>query len=132
VTLEDIKPQRRPAHLPCVPQQPSLAYNRRDCLPALLGLWPNEVEDYSVQGTSGIIKRLERALRAERYRRGSASWSYDINRHIRIVRALKEERGFLAALVKGGNHGLTPEYVRLAPAGVGHPRRSDRRMPKQG
>lgn len=132
MALEDTKPHTTPAHLPCAGLHPSLHYNRRDCLPALLGLWPHEVEDYSHLGTSEIIRRLERALRAERHRRGSASWSYDINRHMRIVRALKQERGFLAAIEKGAVGGLTPEKIRLARAGAGHPRRSDRRMPKPG
>lgn len=78
--------------------RPAPPYARASNLPALLGLWPREVDDYTFEGTQEIIKRLRTAIRTERQRGKAASWTYDINRHIRLFNALKHELGFLETI----------------------------------
>jgi hypothetical protein len=78
--------------------RPSEGYCRTDILPGLLGLWPREVEDYSAEGTLALILKLKRALRAERKRGQARSFTYSLNRHMRLVSALKHEISFLKSL----------------------------------
>lgn len=61
-------------------------------LSRLIPLWPHEIEDRSPQAGIRIIKALERALRTERRRGKSGHWCYDLNRHLALSRALREER----------------------------------------
>ena len=77
--------------------RPELAqsYERTRDLPGLLGLWPHEIADMSVESTRRIITRLEKALRQERRRGVAAHWSYDLNRHMRLTSALKGEKARL-------------------------------------
>ncbi len=77
---------------------PATEYARADALPALLGLWPSEVEDYSIAGTEALIARLRKALRAERRRGQAGEWTYDVNRHMRLLKALKRETEFLETI----------------------------------
>jgi hypothetical protein len=76
-------------------------YARERHLPALLALWPGELLDYSLAGTTEIVARLERALRAERRRGRANHWCYDLNRHAALVSALKGERTFLETIPSG-------------------------------
>ncbi|MEJ2116480.1 MAG: hypothetical protein P8Y36_00700, partial [Alphaproteobacteria bacterium] len=62
------------------------AYNRKEQLPRLIGLWPHEVEDYSEAASERIVALLQKALRSERQRGIGGHWTYDVNRHL----ALKE------------------------------------------
>ena len=48
-----------------------------------------------------IVRRLERALRAERNRARSGHWTYDLNRHIALRQAYLAESDRLAALRRG-------------------------------
>jgi hypothetical protein len=73
-------------------------YRRTEQLPALLKLWPNELEDYSYPGTLKVTALLRKALRTERLRARSGHWSYDLNRHLGLLEALKAERARLRAL----------------------------------
>ncbi|MCF6199537.1 MAG: hypothetical protein L3J67_09100 [Hyphomicrobiaceae bacterium] len=73
-------------------------YERLRHLPALLALWPSEIEDFGKAGTKDIIDRLERALASERRRGRARHWCYDINRHMALANALKAERIFLRGL----------------------------------
>ena len=73
-------------------------YKRLRHLPALLALWPSELEDFGKTGTRNIIERLEKALASERRRGRARHWCYDINRHIALASALKAERAFLSSL----------------------------------
>ncbi len=73
-------------------------YERLRHLPALLALWPSELEDFGKTGTKDIIERLEKALSSERRRGRARHWCYDINRHIALASALKAERAFWASL----------------------------------
>ena len=88
-------------------------YCRTRELPALLKMWPNEVEDYSYPGTLRIAALLRKALRAERVRARGRSWGYDLTRHMGLINALKAERERLEMLGRGLAPG-TP----IAPAGA--------------
>lgn len=67
------------------------AYDRMRDLPALVALWPSELQDFTPPGTQKIVSRIQRALRAERARGQSGHWAYDLQRHLALVRAYKAE-----------------------------------------
>ena len=67
------------------------AYLRMRDLPKLLALWPHELADQSSDGRDLILKKLRRALRAERRRGLAGHWSYDLNRHLGLLSAYKGE-----------------------------------------
>jgi len=71
------------------PERPR--YDRRAALVRVLALWPHEVEDESPAGRRTILAKLQRALRAERRRGISGHWTYDLARHIELLRVYKEE-----------------------------------------
>ena len=73
----------------------NLKYLRAVDLPHLIPLWPNELEDTSKEATLVIIKKLQKALRAERKRAAMGHWSYSLNRHKALVDAIKAEKSFL-------------------------------------
>ncbi len=73
-------------------------YRRRRHLPALLALWPSQLDDFSAKGTREIIHRLKAALLAERRRGRARHWCYNLNRHMALVSALEGERNHLARL----------------------------------
>jgi hypothetical protein len=73
-------------------------YRRAEQLPALLKIWPHELEDYSYPGTLKLAALLRKALRAERIRARTGHWAYDLNRHLGLMEALKAERERLKAL----------------------------------
>jgi len=73
-------------------------YQRPRHLPALLALWPRELEDMSLAGTRHIIEQLKTALLAERRRGRARHWCYDLNRHMALVSALKGEQKHFATL----------------------------------
>jgi len=76
--------------------QPVDEYLRDRDLPRLIAVWPREVADPSQAGILILIRKLKNALRAERQRGRSGHWSYDLGRHIRLVKALKAEMTMLA------------------------------------
>lgn len=65
-------------------------------LSRLIPLWPGEIEAEDAAAAERVVKALERALRGERRRGRAGHWSYDINRHLALARALREERARLA------------------------------------
>jgi hypothetical protein len=73
-------------------------YQRAQQLPALLKLWPKDLDDYSYPGTLKLAALLRKALRAERIRARAGYWAYDLNRHLGLIEALKAERSRLRAL----------------------------------
>ncbi len=75
------------------------AYRRNLHLPGLLALWPAELADDSQAGRQRIVARLHRALRAERTRGRSGHWTYDLNRHIALLGALRAEKARLSGRV---------------------------------
>jgi len=64
----------------------------------LIPLWPGEIVAADAASAHKVVATLERALRAERRRGRAGHWSYDMNRHVALARALREERGRLAEL----------------------------------
>lgn len=83
---------------PIQAEQRGIGYDRIRDLPKLIALWPDELRDFSRTGTHTIISRLRLAMRAERKRGQSGHWSYDLERHLALVRAYKAERALLAAI----------------------------------
>lgn len=84
------RPQPAPATCPSSP-----AYNRNLDLPSLIPLWPAELIDNSASRTRAIILKLTSALRAERRRGRQGHWTYNLNRHAALKRALQSEREYL-------------------------------------
>lgn len=67
-------------------------------MPRLIPVGPKEVSDCSIAGRTAIVQRLMRSLRGERVRGRAGHWSYDLNRHVGLVEALKYERQALRLL----------------------------------
>lgn len=67
-------------------------------LSILLPVAETDLADLSAEGRRTIVRRLERALRAERRRGRAGHWTYDLNRHLALKRALEAERAALARL----------------------------------
>ena len=70
----------------------SAAYERGRHLPRIIPVGPDEVADESADGRKAILRKLARALRAERTRGRAGHWSYDLNRHIALSQAYAAER----------------------------------------
>ncbi len=66
-------------------------YDRRVELPRVLPLWPHELDDESAEGRRNIVRKLRRALRAERRRGIAGHWTYDLARHAELVRIYRLE-----------------------------------------
>ncbi len=73
-------------------------YNRIEQLPRLIGLWPHELENCSEDASVRIVALLRKALRSERQRGIGGHWTYDINRHLALREALREENERLRIL----------------------------------
>jgi hypothetical protein len=67
-------------------------YRRALVLPRLLPLGPADLVGEEPALTRSLCARLARALRSERNRGRAGHWSYDLNRHIGLMQALKAER----------------------------------------
>ncbi len=79
------------------------AYDRRLHLPRVLPVDPAEIADESPVARRAIVRRLARALRAERTRGRAGHWTYDLNRHIALAQAYAAERQLLAAAPRGSS-----------------------------
>lgn len=66
-------------------------YSRERHLRRLIPLEPENLADVGLAGTLRIVAQLRRALRAERNRGKAGHWSYDLNRHLSLVAAIKAE-----------------------------------------
>jgi hypothetical protein len=75
-------------------------YRRGKDLAGLLKLWPHEVERLGPADQAMIVRRILRALRAERRRGQAGHWTYDLTRHKRLVEAYNAEHALLAGLRK--------------------------------
>jgi len=95
-------------------------YNRIEQLPRLIGLWPHELKDCSQAASERIVALLRKALRGERQRGIGGHWTYDVNRHLALSEALREENERLRIL-KG-----------LAAVGAYPSRPKDKAPPAQG
>jgi len=73
-------------------------YMRGRDLPKLLKVSEDELERFTVESTERIVARLTRAARAQGALGRRRHWSYDMNRHLAVLIALKAERASLAHL----------------------------------
>ncbi len=70
-------------------------YDRETCLPALVAMWPYEIEDFSEAGCENVISKVEKALRGERQRGKAGHWTYNLARHMSLLKAFKAEKNAL-------------------------------------
>jgi len=101
----------------------SAHYDRRIELPRVLPLWPQDCADDSIDGRLGVLAKLERALRAERRRGIAGHWTYDLSRHVELLRVYRLEAAALAqaqgrsSMLKISTGGTTrPNAMRMATA----------------
>lgn len=74
------------------------SYSRARDLPKLLTLPPEEIEDDGASATERIVMKLAARTRAQALLGRRRHWSYDLNRHLALLTALKAERAHLAHL----------------------------------
>ena len=74
------------------------AFDRRLYLPRILPVGPEDIDDPGEGAARRIVLRLAAALRSERARGRAGHWTYDLNRHIALIRAYKAERRRLVQL----------------------------------
>ncbi len=91
-------------------KEAAVHYQRLRHLPALLALWPSQIDDFSLEGTKLIIEQLKVALLAERRRGRVRHWAYDLNRHMALLGALRGEQQHL--LTMAGKSGEKRGYTR--------------------
>ncbi len=92
-------------------------FDRELELPKLIGIWPAELRDNSAEQAARIIALLRKALRVQRRLGRAAHWTYDLNRHLALVEALRSER---ARLIRRNALQGTDAGARLAtPKGRG-------------
>jgi len=85
------RPRRRGRSRPQAAAPTPRAYDRRTELARILPLWPSELDDTSPQARQRILCRLRRALRAERRRGIAGHWTYDLARHVELLRVYRLE-----------------------------------------
>jgi len=101
-----LEPQDRPARFATaagVALDAALAagqkgYDRVSALSRLHRLSPETIASETPDAARAALKEIERAMRAERARRGH--WSYDLNRHISLLVAHRAETARLHRLLK--------------------------------
>jgi cobalamin biosynthesis Mg chelatase CobN len=77
-------------------------------------LWPHELEDESPGARHRILARLRQALRAERRRGLSGHWTYDLARHVELLRVYREELAAVGGRAQGHATGEYPTALRAA------------------
>ena len=80
---------------------PPRPYDRRRELPRVLPLWPHELDDESPEGRRRVLARLRRTLRAERRRGLAGHWTYDLSRHVELLRVYRAELASMTAAMRG-------------------------------
>lgn len=90
-------------------------YVRERILPRLLPLAGFDLQTDDPETIARIVSALARALRAERTRGRAGHWSYDLNRHIGLVQALRAE----TALLRQARRAQTVDGVRKTKNGPG-------------
>jgi hypothetical protein len=73
----------------------AVTYRRSVHLPRLIPVMPSELSDSRPEMRRVLLRRLARALRAERNRGRAGHWTYDLNRHIGLAQAYAAERAAL-------------------------------------
>jgi hypothetical protein len=94
------------------------AFHRETELPKLIGLWPAELRDYSIEGTARIVALLSKALRSERRRASAGHWAYDLTRHMALAAALKEEEARLIGIKRAEQSAPGWKKQTLRPAAL--------------
>lgn len=64
----------------------------------LLPLWPRDLGNRTAEGRKKLVAVIERELRKERQRGIAGSTAYNVSRHAKLARLLKDERRSLARL----------------------------------
>jgi hypothetical protein len=97
-------------------------WSRDRLLPRLIGIGPEEIADTSRAGRLAVLKRLLRALRGERMRGRAGHWSYSLDRHIGLVRAVAAERREIVE-IPGGRAAIATAAARptAGASGGAHP-----------
>ena len=80
----------------------------------MLALWPHELEEESLSGRQTMLAKLRQALRAERRRGLSGHWTYDLARHVELLRVYREELAAVAGRAKDHATGEYPAALRAA------------------
>jgi hypothetical protein len=93
---------------------PRLEHDRRTAIAKVLALWPHELEDQSPGARHRIIARLRQALRAERRRGLSGHWTYDLARHVELLRVYREELAAVGGRAKAHSTAEYPTASRAA------------------
>ena len=88
--------------------QPEPLPTRRSALSRVLPFWPQELDDQSLPARRRVVERLRRALRAERRRGLAGHWTYDLARHVELLRLYRAE---LEALSGAGAHANPPHRL---------------------
>jgi hypothetical protein len=73
-------------------------YVRERDLPRHIAVWPRELRDYSIPGHETIIAHIQKVLRATYAAALRGHWSYDVNRHVALLSALRAEQAGLRRL----------------------------------
>ena len=94
-------------------------YDRGTELPRVLPLWPHEVDDVTPEGRWRILAKLRRALRAERRRGLAGHWTYDLARHVELLRVYRLELAAAGSV----RHVEAIQVVRPDHEAEGHPHR---------
>jgi hypothetical protein len=66
----------------------------------LLPVWPKDICNRTPEGRRKLIAIIERELRKERRRGVASDRAYDITRHARLARLLREERTALRRITQ--------------------------------
>jgi len=93
---------------------PRLEHDRRTAIAKVLALWPHELEDESPGARHRILARLRQALRAERRRGLSGHWTYDLARHVELLRVYREELAAVGGRAQDHATGEYPTALRAA------------------
>ncbi len=77
----------------------------------LLGIGDAEARDRSLSGRLKIISNLKAARRVEIARGKAGSWLYDVNRHLNLCAALRQENDALVAYFADGCAEASPAEI---------------------
>ena len=95
----------------------------------LLPLWPRELADMSPAGRAHVVAVLERALRAERRRGLAGHWTYNLARHVQLLRPIARRwrpRGHAGSGPSGTLGRRRPKNSELKPGGRSKLRRDEK------
>lgn len=76
-------------------------YQRKIHLPRLISVSHCDMDNLNHKQMRDIVTRLHHALRQERRRGGQGHWAYNLNRHLGLMAAYKQELKACDALTSG-------------------------------